>query len=98
MSETVNDIRAEHDPLTALRQVSRTVHERVDQAYSRFNLSDPTSYGAFLQAHAKVLPIVEQWLATQHGLPSWQGRTDLLRRDLQALGQALPKASYWQPA
>ena len=97
MSETLNDIRAEHDPLTALRQVSRAVHEQVDQAYSRFSLSDPESYGAFLQAHAKVLPVVEQWLATQHELPSWQGRTDLLQRDLKALGHALPMALDWQP-
>lgn len=97
MSETMNDIRAEHDPLTALRQVSRTVHERVDQAYSRFNLSDPTSYGAFLQAHAKVLPAVEQWLATQHDLPAWRGRTDLLQHDLQTLGHSLPTALDWHP-
>ncbi|KXV33985.1 hypothetical protein AD940_08515 [Gluconobacter thailandicus] len=86
----------EDDPLTALRNVSRTIHEQVDQAYSGFNLSDATSYGAFLQAHGRVLPQVECWLKGAPDLPHWQERTVYLQRDLTELGHALPEQLDWQ--
>ena len=86
----------EDDPLIALREVSRTIHEQVDKAYSRFNLSDVASYGAFLQAHGRVLPQVESWLKGEHELPHWSGRTEHLQSDLTELGYGLPEPLDWQ--
>lgn len=85
----------EDDPLTRLREFSRTVHEEVDKAYSGFDLSDPVSYRQFLQAHGRVLPQVEQWLKMVPDLPSWEERTKFLSQDLAALGYGLPERLYW---
>lgn len=87
----------EDDPLTKLREVSRTIHEQVDRAYSGFSLSDAASYTAFLQAHGRVLPQVEAWLKTVVNLPSWRERTEYLRSDLAELGHDLPECLDWQP-
>ncbi|MDI6652725.1 biliverdin-producing heme oxygenase [Gluconobacter japonicus] len=87
----------EDDPLTKLREVSRTIHEQVDRAYSGFSLSDAASYTAFLQAHGRVLPQVEAWLKTVVKLPSWRERTEYLRSDLVELGHDLPECLDWQP-
>lgn len=84
------------DPLTALRAVSRAVHEQVDKAYSRFNLADTSSYEAFLQAHGRVLPQVEGWLKGDHDLPHWTERTGHLQNDLAQLGHSLPEPLEWR--
>jgi len=73
-----------------LRAATAAQHEGVDALFSRFDLSDPTSYGAFLTAHARALPAVERALAGVSDQPSFDPRTPLLENDLAALGLSAP--------
>ncbi|MDO9489772.1 MAG: biliverdin-producing heme oxygenase [Sphingomonadaceae bacterium] len=81
----------------ALRTATGDSHERVDAAFSGFDLSDHTSYGRFLSAQAAAHIPVEAALE-QSGiasvLPDWPSRqrADLLRADLAALGLSPPAA------
>ena len=74
----------------ALRAATAAKHDAVDAAFGRFDLTDPTSYGQFLTAHARALPAVEQALRQVEGLPAFALRSDLLRDDLTALGLSMP--------
>lgn len=77
--------------LEELRRVSRKAHDAVDEAFSRFELSDRTSYGAFLTAHARALVVAENYLSQHMGLlPPWRPRIDLLKEDLCAMGLPMP--------
>ncbi len=77
--------------LAELRRVSREAHEAVDEAFSRFDLADPKSYGAFLTAHARVLGAAEAYLS-RHGasLPVWRPRAELLEDDLRQMELGVP--------
>lgn len=74
-----------------LRIETRDEHERVDAAFGSFDLADPADYGAFLLAHARVLPGLEQTLRPGELLPHWHPRADSLRADLAALALAAPE-------
>lgn len=79
--------------LAELRRVSRKAHESVDEAFSRFNLADRESYGAFLTAHAGALLTAETYLAKHPSvLPSWRSRSELLKEDLRQMGLEVPAA------
>lgn len=75
----------------ALRAATAAQHEGVDALFSRFDLSDPRSYGAFLTAHARALPAVEQALAAIPDLPAFAPRPPALEHDLTALGLSVPR-------
>lgn len=81
--------------LTALRKESRIEHEGVDQVFSRFNLQDPVDYGAFLSAHARVIPVLERGLKAQFEDANIGWREDALRQDMHALGQEMPPEMPW---
>jgi heme oxygenase len=73
----------------------------VDKVFAHFKLSDKAQYGAFLSAHARVLPAAEE--ALEAGgiaslLPDWneRRRRHLLMEDLQTLH--LPRPSSLSPA
>lgn len=79
----------------ALRTATAGDHERVDRAFSGFDLTDRDSYAAFLKAQAAAFLPVEAAIEAAHPerlLPDWPGRrrADLLRADLAALGVAPP--------
>jgi heme oxygenase len=74
----------------ALRAATARAHDAVDAAYARFDLGDRDSYAAFLTAHARVLPPVEEWLAAAPALPAFAPRAAALAADLATLGVAMP--------
>lgn len=74
----------------ALRVATRDLHDRVDAAYARFDLTDRDDYGAFLSAHARVLPGVEAALDGAAVYPAFKPRSALLGRDLAALNIPMP--------
>lgn len=81
----------------ALRTATGGSHERVDAAFSGFDLTDRLSYARFLSAQAAAHVPVETALeesGVENVLPDWPGRrrADLLRTDLAALGRSLPRA------
>ncbi|WP_322963095.1 hypothetical protein [Sphingomonas fuzhouensis] len=62
----------------------------MDAAYGAYRLDDRESYTAFLMAHARALPVVEDWLAAHEvGFP-WRSRREALAADLAALGRDMP--------
>ncbi|WP_076073252.1 biliverdin-producing heme oxygenase [Sphingomonas montana] len=73
-----------------LRAETAACHERVDRAFSRFDLTDRGAYAAFLTAHARVLLPLEAVLDAAALWPAWTGRGDLLRGDLATLGHVVP--------
>jgi heme oxygenase (biliverdin-IX-beta and delta-forming) len=77
--------------VSALRSATGPAHDAVDQLYGRFDLSDRTSYTAFLTAHARALPAVEDALAGA-AVPPWRPRRALLAADLSDLGTHVPSA------
>ncbi|KJH79806.1 biliverdin-producing heme oxygenase [Pseudomonas sp. KSR10] len=85
-----------------LRDASAPLHQRVDTAFSRFDLSERQDYELFLRAHAAALFALET--ALEQGpiaqlLNDWpeRRRSAALRQDLQALQIALPAALSVQP-
>jgi len=70
-----------------LKARTAAAHAALDATLSRFDLSDPGPYAAFLQVHARVLPAIEEVLGRTPDLPCWGRRTQLLTRDLADLGQ-----------
>jgi heme oxygenase len=75
----------------ALRSGTSDCHVVVDRLFGRFDLSDRGQYGAFLLAHARVIPATEQALARGNIaslLPDWadRRRSDMVAADLQTLG------------
>ncbi|MDO8901848.1 MAG: biliverdin-producing heme oxygenase [Phenylobacterium sp.] len=83
---------------TTLRAATRQDHDRVDQLGGAFDLTRSKDYQAFLQAHAAVLPGIEQALdaaPAEHLPPAWpqRRRAPALAADLAALGLASPPAA-----
>ena len=76
--------------VTFLRAETRGDHEAVDKAFGGFGLDSPTGYGAFLTAHARILPVAERILNPGEWVSGWEGRTKALASDLAALSLALP--------
>lgn len=79
----------------ALRGGTHDLHRRVDEIFSRADLSRRDDYAAFLMAQAAALFPTEQALerAGADGLvPGWheRKRSELLRADLLALGETVP--------
>ncbi|WP_150290475.1 biliverdin-producing heme oxygenase [Sphingobium estronivorans] len=68
----------------ALRQATIDNHQRVDDLFSCFSLTDRDSYIAFLKAHARALAALEAMTEAQ------APRLPLLTQDLVALGESLP--------
>jgi len=75
--------------LAAVRRAGRAAHERVDVAFSGFDLGNPASYAAFLDTHAAIVLPLERMLA-ERVLPPWTPRAECLRGDLSALGRPVP--------
>lgn len=73
-----------------LRVATRDLHDLVDAAYARFDLTDRDDYGAFLSAHARVLPGVEAALDGAPVYPAFEPRSALLGLDLAALNISMP--------
>jgi len=83
---------------TTLRAATRQDHDRVDQLGGAFDLAQPAGYGAFLLAHAAVLPPLEAALDTappQDLPPGWpqRRRAGALLDDLAQLGLEAPQPS-----
>jgi heme oxygenase len=83
---------------TTLRAATRQDHDRVDRLGGAFDLADPAGYGAFLLAHAAVLPPLEAALdaAPPQDLPPYwpeRRRTAALLSDLAELGLEAPDPS-----
>jgi heme oxygenase len=79
----------------ALRSATADWHDRVDRAFSSFDLTDASSYGRFLLAQAGAHIAVDAALeagGVAAALDDWpeRRRAHLLRDDLAALGLALP--------
>ena len=79
----------------ALRSGTSDCHAVVDRLFGRFDLSDRGRYGAFLSAHARVIPAAEQALTRGNIaslLPDWadRRRSEMLTADLSALGLTSP--------
>lgn len=71
----------------ALRAGTAEAHERVDAAFAGFDLTDRTSYAAFLGAHADVVLPLEAVLPGERVTADWDQRKrgHLLREDLAFL-------------
>jgi heme oxygenase len=74
-----------------LRAATRPLHDRVDVAFSGFDLGDWDSYGRFLITHARATMGAEACLESYPGLPQWRPRTELLLHDLAVLGLRAPR-------
>lgn len=79
----------------ALRDNTLALHKRVDEIFSRPDLSRRCDYVEFLLAHAAAIVPTEQSLERAGAgslLSNWNGRTrsGLLRADLLSLGVAVP--------
>jgi len=99
----------QHDPAAAapdagrgirwfLRDATAARHEAVDGLGGAHRLDTPQAYAAFLRAHARALPGVEQALEAggiAASLPDWpaRARRGALAADLAALGAAVPAAA-----
>ncbi len=80
---------------TALRAQTADCHAEVDAIFGRFSLSDTRQYEAFLRAHARAVPAVEEALekaGIAALLPDWpeRRRAALLLADLADLGEIPP--------
>jgi heme oxygenase len=73
-----------------MRDRTRDDHERVDAAFTEFDLGSRATYTAFLRAHARVLPALERQLAPASLIPDWAGRTVALQNDLRVLDTPMP--------
>lgn len=78
-----------------LRQATQDDHAVVDRIFAHFSLSDRAQYRAFLQAHARAVPAVEEALdaaGVARLIPDWpeRRRRHLLLEDLSAMHVAMP--------
>lgn len=85
------------DSHRALREGTREEHERLDELFGRFDLTDRAEYGAFLAAHAAALLPLESALDAAGAARLFEDWADrrrgaLLVGDLAALGLAVPDA------
>ncbi|QYE33242.1 biliverdin-producing heme oxygenase (plasmid) [Polymorphobacter sp. PAMC 29334] len=74
-----------------LREATSSFHLKVDKEYSRFDLTDRTSYGRFLLAQTQATGAAEAGLVLDQTLPAWRPRAHLLAEDLKLLGLAVPR-------
>lgn len=79
----------------ALKAATAEAHERIDATYSAFDLSTLAGYAAFLTAQSAAFIPVEDALeqaGAEALVPGWTARrrASALRRDLAALGLAVP--------
>jgi heme oxygenase (biliverdin-IX-beta and delta-forming) len=95
------EIRFSMSLRSALRAQTADYHAEVDALFGKFSLSISSDYEAFLRAHARAVPAVENALE-QAGiaglLPDWpeRRRTALLLADMAELGE-LPPPPLAQP-
>ncbi len=80
---------------SVLRDATASAHERVDAAFSSYDLADPAGYAAFLHAHAEALLPIEAALdavGAERLIDDWPDRRrgGAIRRDLEALGEIVP--------
>ena len=86
----------------ALKSATDPLHEELDAALSRLNLSNPTDYARFLKFHARTVPAIEQELA-HSGLgemvEGWSDarRASSIEHDLAELGEAMPTPASAPP-
>jgi len=78
-----------------LRAETAFAHERVDALYSRFDLTRPEGYAAFLAAQARAFPSIEAALSQAGAadvIADWPDRlrSDALADDLKALDHPCP--------
>jgi heme oxygenase len=80
---------------SVLRSKTRSAHERVDEAFSRFDLADRRGYGDFLIGHAAAFMPMEDALTGAGAaelVTDWamHRRAPLLRADLAQMGLPAP--------
>lgn len=86
----------------AIREATRSAHDRVDALYGAFDLSTRTGYASFLRAQAYAFLPVEREISNAADLPGvlsdWDRRSrgDLLINDLCALGIESPETGRWE--
>ena len=90
MPETTQESDHAASAVTHLRSVTRVDHEKVDAAFGGFAIGTRDGYRDFLIAHARILPLAERLIDPGALIAGWQGRTEALLDDLQALGGAVP--------
>ena len=86
----------------ALKSATDPLHEELDAALSRLNLSDPADYARFLKFHARTVPAIEQELSHSgigEMVDGWcEGRRGgALEQDLAELGEAMPAPASAPP-
>jgi heme oxygenase (biliverdin-IX-beta and delta-forming) len=86
---------AHHTPHAILRAATRDWHDRVDDAFTRFDIGTHAGLGAFLQRQAAALLPLERQIERSGAaarLPDWDARrrSDALVADLEDLGVAVP--------
>jgi len=74
----------------SLRDATAPLHERVDQAFAAFDLSDAGDYARFLAAHARALPPLERLVTAEGGWGGWAPRAEALMADLADIGLKPP--------
>lgn len=80
----------------ALRAATGSLHEAVEARFDGLDLTRREDYGAFLLAHAQVIPALEEALDRagihQTALPDWprRRRAVALKADMRVLGIAWP--------
>ncbi|MCO6186282.1 biliverdin-producing heme oxygenase [Rhizobium sp. L1K21] len=84
------------DILQALRNSTGSLHKELDDAVMTAPITSAAGYERFLNMHARVLPAVESWMASQplyHTLPAASARlrSEALTRDLEQMGISAPK-------
>ncbi|MET0246182.1 MAG: biliverdin-producing heme oxygenase [Sphingomonas sp.] len=87
---------------SALRDATASSHERVDAAFSSYDLGDAAGYAAFLQAHAEAFLPIEAALdaaGVERLIDDWPARrrSGAIRQDLAQLGEAVPNTSSPTP-
>ena len=85
----MNDIRQ------VLRSATAEDDQRVDRAFSGFDLADAASYRGFLSAHARVLPGIETRLSVRWD--GWAPRSQALLLDLAEIGGIAPEIDKIEP-
>lgn len=75
-------------PHQCLRAATQADHDRIDAAFGRYDLTERMSYSAFLQAHSRILPPLEERLFQAEALPPFERRTPALIDDLARLGHS----------
>ena len=83
-------------PREALRAATGPLHQAVEARFEQLDLAEREDYGAFLLAHAQVIPVLEDALdraGIEASVPDWarRRRAPSLARDLTELGLTWPR-------